>query len=68
MAFIGVHGYAPREKLERIDAALIDTAEREIDIAAHGFDRLAGDLGAHTRGQSRRESAPLSRRHTARRA
>jgi len=37
--------YAPTENLEHVDVALIDRAEREIDMAAYVFSELAERVG-----------------------
>jgi hypothetical protein len=41
--------YAPTENLERIDVRLIDTAQKEIDLAAYGL--LTGQSLRRSHGQ-----------------
>jgi hypothetical protein len=52
--------YAPGENLEHIDVALIDSAEREIDMAAYVLTDWARHASAHARRRSRRCDPHLS--------
>jgi len=59
--------YAPAENLERIDVALIDRAEHEIDLAAYVLTDWPV-MQALTRAADRRQDSDLSRWHSACRA